>query len=458
MLEYDDTTTQQRLEQAKEKLAEWERQRDASALIQRLRSSSPWHFTLVMGAMFRLLTLVAVLAAIAVGGLPFINKKSVYWLVAMQTTLGMPMPVVFLILGICLFIAALMARQAAVTYGRAAPLTIEERSEHQTLVREVNHLQQAVAAQLAKDVGRQGVPRNERPSWMADTVDPMGLPPRQATPAEATSAPASVVRPDSESGLPALEAPTGQRRTRAGIPLGAMPQSGQALALNNASLRRNGPGTPAPANRTSVPRAASLGDFPSPLVTLTESPSPISSATPVSDPRSGSAGMPPSMTTTGGDEYVIGIDAAPPTNFDGHDREIPEFGPIEEDWMRDVLEQSVALAHAFPIQAKLRYSEAAGLPFTLTLERATPAMAIRAMVSFVEFLARVPTPPRARIDLSRIPYIDRGFHRNVQMALQPYFADDFSITQENGVIDVRFSVPERRWMNHPYLPIEGGPQ
>lgn len=132
----------------------------------------------------------------------------------------------------------------------------------------------------------------------------------------------------------------------------------------------------------------------------------------------------------------------------------PQWGQVDEPWLEDAIQKSEILATGFPVQARMIFSADAGLPFTLILERATPAMAVRAMVSYIEFLASIATPPRARILLRSVPHLDRSFHRNVEAALDPYFADKCAVKREADYIEIVFSAYDKQWDEYPWLPIE----
>lgn len=132
----------------------------------------------------------------------------------------------------------------------------------------------------------------------------------------------------------------------------------------------------------------------------------------------------------------------------------PQWGQVEEPWLEDAIQKAEILATGFPVQARMQFSPEEGLPFALVLERATPAMAVRAMVSYVEFLASVPTPQRARIVLRSVPHLDRSFHRNVEAALEPYFPDKAGVARQSDHIDITFSEPDACWNEFPFLPIQ----
>lgn len=133
--------------------------------------------------------------------------------------------------------------------------------------------------------------------------------------------------------------------------------------------------------------------------------------------------------------------------------DIPSWGRVDEPWLEDAIEKAEILAESFPVQAHMEFSVEPGLPFTLVLKRATPAMAVRAMVSYVEFLASIHTPPRARVVLQSVPHLDRSFHRNVMAALEPYFPDTADVQPHAGRVDIEFLAPDPGWEHYPYLPL-----
>lgn len=130
------------------------------------------------------------------------------------------------------------------------------------------------------------------------------------------------------------------------------------------------------------------------------------------------------------------------------------FGPIRDAWLRSVVEQGEALAASFPPQVRLEYSQEENVPFSLVISRATPAMAVRSLLQFVEFLASGPVPQQARIELVGVPQLDKSFHRNVQAALEPHFGDRFQFENEPGRIEIFFTEPDPRWQAWPMLPVQ----
>ncbi|NCG22439.1 MAG: hypothetical protein GWP91_25770 [Rhodobacterales bacterium] len=132
----------------------------------------------------------------------------------------------------------------------------------------------------------------------------------------------------------------------------------------------------------------------------------------------------------------------------------PRWGRIEDPWLEAALSKAEALADKFPVQAHLEYSQEAHLPFTLVIARATPAIAVSAMNSYVEFLASIETPPRARIELKSAANLDRGFHRNVETTLEPYFGEHLEVEAEPGRVEIIFHRPDPSWQDFPILPME----
>jgi hypothetical protein len=132
---------------------------------------------------------------------------------------------------------------------------------------------------------------------------------------------------------------------------------------------------------------------------------------------------------------------------------IPQWGPIDEPWLDDAIQKAEILASSYPVQAYLQFSPEPDLPFVLVLDRATPAMAVRSMVAYIEFLASIATPPHARIELRSVAHIDRSFYRNVLSALEPYFPDTVDLEQRGHRVEISFLEPDQGWSRHPYLPV-----
>ncbi|MEQ1505745.1 MAG: hypothetical protein ABMB14_26155, partial [Myxococcota bacterium] len=134
-------------------------------------------------------------------------------------------------------------------------------------------------------------------------------------------------------------------------------------------------------------------------------------------------------------------------------RRLPQMAPIADDWLTEAIGKAEGLLRSLPPQATLELSREPNLPFTLVISRATPATAVRAMVMFVEFLAGIATPPRARIELAGVAHLDRSFHKNVEAALEPYFGANLEVRPGPGQVDIRFTDPDPVWAAYPRLPI-----
>ncbi len=135
-------------------------------------------------------------------------------------------------------------------------------------------------------------------------------------------------------------------------------------------------------------------------------------------------------------------------------RRTPQWGTIDDAWLREALAKAEALVQSYPVQAYIEFSQEPNLPFTLVIARATPAMAVRAMVNFVEFLASIYTPPRARIELVSVAHLDRSFDKNVQAALEPYFGANVEVEADPGRVDILFTDPDPGWSAYPIIPME----
>lgn len=294
-----------------------------------------------------------------------------------------------------------------------------------------------------------------------------------------------------------------QPATRAGTPLGAAPRAGTsvrtatappasspaaapaAAAAASVGVRSALPGgmfgTPPPVSRQTAPPAAvsarPLGAKPAapakadvdevtvmeedeepPTVPagrtgpLASGGGPLSSGgrppAPAASPGAPGTVTPGVSATPGQAPSRGGASAPPPLQ-----RPFPRLGPINESWLAEAVEKAEKLQRSFPIQAHLELSQEPHLPFTLVIARATPAMAVRAMVNFVEFLAQISTPPRARIELVNIPHLDRSFHKNVEAALEPYFQGNVEVEPNPGRVDILFTDPDPQWGNWSTLPV-----
>ncbi len=265
------------------------------------------------------------------------------------------------------------------------------------------------------------------------------------------------------------------RSTRGGTPLGAAPRaSGPSRARLAAPL--SFPGTPKGSDdRNNAPGANNMFGTPPPLSRSTQPPPPTDtkpavmsySGPPVDEvmvmeeehdedaPTVSPAKPKPVATPTLAPKKPT-LAAAPGPAGGPNDlqRRVPTWGRIDDPWLREALGKAEALVAAYPAQAYLEFSQEPHLPFTLVIARATPAMAVRAMVNFVEFLASIYTPPRARIELVNVAHLDRSFDQNVRAALEPYFGANVEVEADPGRVDILFTDPDPGWSAYPTLPTQ----
>jgi len=256
-------------------------------------------------------------------------------------------------------------------------------------------------------------------------------------------------------GAPSQDHPTlGQSlgsSTRGGTPLGAKPRGGGGIGKPRLAAPMSFPGTPEPSgerydhSRAQIePLSYSDPDDAPPRVGIQMAVKhPVAAAEPALDVGDIVESFAPGAL----------IDEEPTQKDGPREKGLPHWGRIDEMWLEEAIEKAENMVMGFPEQARLEFSKEADLPFTLVIERATPAMAVRAMVSYVEFLASIYTPKLARIELVKVAHLDRSFHRNVDAALQPYFAGKVRVENNPGRVDIVFSDPDPGWEAYPSLPI-----
>lgn len=434
---------EEQIEQTRQKLELLEEDVSRQQALARIKAAHPWHPVLVARLLFILLTILAALAAVGVAVLPFVDPKLAKELVPFENAIGMPAPVVLGLLAVVIGVAWMMATQASIIIGRECPLLPWEKKERERLSGELSRLtrQRQMMARV------RGTPMGARPRLMT----PVPGARRRTTTGGATSRDTS---PGGSEPLPSYAAPTGgspfSRSGKVGTPLGSPPRMGTPVG---ASLRGPNPGaTPTPASpvsRTPTP----LTHVPDPL---------IEDVVGIEEDTDQFHDQP-----YGASEDAVGhlVDEVTEQNLD-EGFAISEGDPtdagtggfvgwqgIRETWLVDALEKAEILAESFPVQARLELNQAAGLPFTLILERATPAMAVRAMMAYVEFLASIALPPKGRVELVSIPHLDRSFHRNIKAALEPYFPGTADVEKKDDYVDIIFREPDLRWAKYPYIPI-----
>ncbi|MBW2256366.1 MAG: hypothetical protein JRI25_17460 [Deltaproteobacteria bacterium] len=403
----------------------------------RIRAAHPWHPVLVARMLFVVLTLMAVLAALGVAALPFIDPKLSKDLIPLQNAIGLPLPIVLGMLAVVIGVAWMMATQASVIIGRECPLLPWEKKERERLSGELSRL------------------TRQRQMMARVRGTPMGARPRLMTPVPGarrtrTTTGAGVDRsgvPGGGEPLPSYAAPTGggpitvaSRTTRGGTPLGAPPRMGTPIG---ASMR----------STSSVP-AQERSEVPEPLiddVVGVEEDTDQFHDRPYGAPEESVGQLIEDTEQNYDDGFALSPDSEPTDA--GVGTPLAGWEDIQEEWLIDALEKAEILAENFPVQARLELNQAAGLPFTLILERATPAMAVRAMMAYVEFLASIAVPPKGRVELVSIPHLDRSFHRNIKAALEPYFPGTADVDKKDDYVDIIFREPDLRWAKYPFIPI-----
>lgn len=246
--------------------------------------------------------------------------------------------------------------------------------------------------------------------------------------------------------------------TRGGTPLGARPRAGIALGSPRLAAPMGFPGTPEPSDvrmdeeeldeydaEIMEDLSYSEPETAAPRVGIQMARVRQTSVPAIQDP---SLDVGDIVETTAPGALVEAAD-------DSTNREngLPNWGRIDEMWLEEAIEKAEHMVRGFPEQARLLFSVEEHLPFTLVIERATPAMAVRAMVTYVEFLASIYTPHKGRIELRKVAHLDRSFHRNVDAALQPYFSGKVTVENNGGQVDIVFQDPDPGWDAYPTLPM-----
>ncbi len=435
---------EEQIELTRSKLEFLEEDVSRSQALARLRAAHAWHPVLIARTLFALLTILAVVTALGVAALPFIDATLSRQLVPLQNAIGMPLPLVLGLMAGVIGVSWMMAAQASVLIGRECPLLPWEKKERERLSGELSRLtrQRQMMARV------RGTPMGARPRLM--TPVPGGR--RTST----GGASARATGPDASDALPSYAAPTHSgltlgRTTRGGTPLGAAPRMGTPVG---AALRglSGGTATPAPVRPTAGRGALEQRAIvPEPLI---EDVVGIEEDTDqFHDDPYGEDGADALVEDT---EHGIPAPMAAHGDVDTPtDAGVgsPQWEGIREVWLIDALEKAEILAESFPVQARLELNQGPGLPFTLILERATPAMAVRAMMAYVEFLASIALPPKGRVELVSIPHLDRSFHRNIKAALEPYFPGTAEVQKRDDYVDVVFREPDLRWAKYPFIPI-----
>ena len=439
----------------------------SSRMLERLRAESPGHPILLMrGATLFFAGMLAGLAVLIIAA-TVASEDIARALAPVERAIPVPpflpanlgMPILLLSLASLMGAAWFLATQAAVGMGRDAALLPAEQKQHQQLLNEVTRLttQRAVMDRI-KSTPQGARPRvaTPVPVSMRSRGGPASMPPTGAAPWASGSqeppawAAASSLGRGGESGARpmrygvdgpsssppgVLSAPAGFPRPVTQTPPGGGPRAAGGGLLARARTQQ----TPPPgANREFGAAHGGLRRAVAGPATGTPLPEPrIPGARPRGALRDGPSSLPEHQTDA--------TDLAPAARRESF------RAPRGGDVMGAILEKAQEVAASFPVQVRLDFGQEDDLPLTLVISRATPAMAIRALLQYVELLAKIPTPPRARVELLGVPQVANTFHRNVQAALEPHFGDAFEFENEPGRIEITFAQPDPVWKGAPRL-------
>jgi hypothetical protein len=506
-------TLEQKLAEARDRLRRLEDDVSGAQLIARIRARSPFHPALVARSVTALLAAASLLFAVGVLAAPRLMPEYISTLRNIDEQLGLPLPYWFLLCAAFMGIAWGFAGQAAYASARDYPMLRWEAEDVERLKKLIKRLDEDLRIARSTAFPKPAMPtspgfRGRWPSADRNTGShsiPSGshaiplLSPSLSRPAttpqpfaEPTGDPSTSDRPlvsFDERSLVSFDdgaVPAGREpETRGGTPLGAPPlRSGRPIGAQSTAPRTDPRfGAPAPldfgTDETPPSPRPTMREVPTPRDATPKIPTPRPSlsvapgrmvATPSAPPPVPDAGplidfdaLPDIVDTA---TYSVSTTSAPasnprnalpgataPQSAGGASADLPNWGRVDEPWLEDAIARAEDLAQSFPIQARLEFSPESDLPFALLLERATPAMAVRCMVSYVEFLASIATPRRGRVVLRNVPHLERSFHKNIEAALDPYFGERAKVSRDGEKVEIKFTDPDSRWVNYPVLPI-----
>ena len=133
--------------------------------------------------------------------------------------------------------------------------------------------------------------------------------------------------------------------------------------------------------------------------------------------------------------------AASPHSTTG--RAAETFDP-DRDWLEQVREAAKAIR--WPSGARLNIDPSKPCPIELSLEQAPPERAKRAMSLLGNWLASIPTPPRARIVFKNCPEGGSPRHHQASGSLaESIHRGQFKALSDLDAVDVMFHHPDPRW-------------
>jgi hypothetical protein len=443
----------QQIERSRAALERIEGDVSAKDAMIRLRASQPYHPVLVLRWVFLGLAILMVVAALAalIQGFLQVGPPELFTLIdRVQTAMGVAVPVVIAAGAALLFLAWVAISQAAVAIGADSPLTpVEEKerdrlaSDLSRLVRQRQMMEKAKAATPKGARSRFDVPR---PSMASQSMPSNYDAPEPAPTYLGGAVPTMVPPQPGGPSSPGRNTPGGGF-ARFRTPASKMRETGPVSRATPVAAP-SAAGAPEWVSEDRVDQ--DVDDIETPTDQFADMPADASPAAVVNEVEAAGDWQ---EATADGPSYVTDTASGQGSAFvRPMATAMPEFGANNEDWLQDAITKAGVLAESFPIQARLEFNQDEHLPFTLVLERATPAMAVRATMAYIEFLATIATPRRGRIVLSSVAHLDRSFHRNVRAAAEPYFGSTIGIENQQGQIELTFEKPDARWDRYPSLP------
>ena len=121
------------------------------------------------------------------------------------------------------------------------------------------------------------------------------------------------------------------------------------------------------------------------------------------------------------------------------------FDP-DRDWIEQV--KASAKAIRWPVGARLSIDVHKPCPIELKLEQVPPERAKRAISLLGNWIASMPTPPRARITYQHCPEGGSPRHHQAAGALaQSIHRGQFKALSDLDAVDIMFHQPDPRWAN-----------
>ncbi|MCO4744181.1 MAG: hypothetical protein KC912_05295 [Proteobacteria bacterium] len=406
---------------------------DNSVVLERLKTTKPNHPLLWAKTLFALGFFGGLIGGGLLIAVPLVQPDLAKDFQVMQASLGLaPSAIAFAAAGISMVMWIVIAQLTLIVARSEEPLEWEAK-ERQRLTSDMARIKAAIQLHEQAPAGtplgalpRGGTPMGAPPMGMLGSATPPPLPGmRMATPAPAPTA----------SGPGNLLQSLGTK-TRGGTPLGAAPRGGTPIGGAGRAIGSGSPNMSYSGPSEGFADFDDDGDFPN-FDALAPSPS---------------VGQ-PSYVAAESESVRPEMIGGRPSGFSKPMATVfPPWAPVEEPWLLDAIEKCYALAQELPLQAAITFDQDTNLPFTLALERASPAIAMRATMAYADYLAKIVTPVRARVDLSAVPHLSGSFTRNVMSALEPHFGDGFVAEKKGDLIEIRFGSPNSGWNRYPVLP------